>query len=81
MRCSEIIEAPPKVRFDRAHFSRYGDWALIHDIVYFVLEPDYVLFMDTQQAINLAVYQLFAAEGIAFAYPSQTVHVPSEGAS
>ncbi len=71
----EIIEARPNVRFDRAHFKEYGDSSLNFEIVYWVQTPDYSVYMDIQQAINLALYQRFTAEGIEFAYPTQTIHL------
>ena len=71
----EIVEAQPAVRFDRAHFQKYGDFALIFEIVYWMLDPDFNRFMDTQQAINLAIYRQAQAEGIAFAFPTQTIHL------
>ena len=74
----EIIESQEQARFDRAHFKEYGDFALGFEIVYYVLVPDYNTYMDTQQAINLAVYERFEKEGISFAYPTQTLYVNSE---
>lgn len=71
----EIIEAQAQTRFDRSHFSQYGDFALIFETVYFMTVPDYAAYMDTQQAINLALFRRFAAEGIEFAYPTQTIFV------
>ncbi len=44
-----IVEAQELVRLDRAHFKSYGDFALIYEVVYWMLQPDYNLFMDTQQ--------------------------------
>jgi len=70
-----IIEAQPKTRFDRSHFSSYGDSALTIESVYFVLAPEYAVYMDIQQAINLAIFEQFANEGIAFAYPTQTLYL------
>ena len=67
------IESQDKVRFDRSHFAKYGDFALIFESVYYVLGPDYNLYMDIQQAINLQVHEQFAAAGIEFAYPTQTI--------
>lgn len=61
------VEAQSPVRFDRAHFQRYGDFSLVFEVVYFVLSADYNLAMDIQQAINLAVFRRFAEEQIAFA--------------
>lgn len=70
-----IIEAQPDTRFDRAHFKEYGDFALVFEVVYWMLRPDYNLYMDTQQAINLALFRQFEQEGIGFAFPTQTVYV------
>lgn len=72
----EIIEAQDLTRFDRAHFFRYGDFSLDFEIVYYVLSSDYSVYMDTQQAINLALFHRFDEEGIRFAYPTQTLHLP-----
>jgi small-conductance mechanosensitive channel len=71
----EAVEAQDKVRFDRAHFSNYGDFALSFEVVYYVLSPDYNVYMDIQQAINLTIYERFAEEQIEFAYPTQTLFV------
>ncbi len=76
----EIIEAQPDTRFDRAHFRSYGPSSLDFEVVYFVLQPDYATFMDVQQAVNLAIFRRFAAEGIAFAYPTQTLYVQRQEA-
>ncbi|MBE0436698.1 MAG: mechanosensitive ion channel, partial [Methylomicrobium sp.] len=54
-----IIEAQDNTRFDRAHFAQYGNFSLDFEIVYYVLSPDYALYMDKQQAINLDIYQQF----------------------
>lgn len=76
------VEAQPQVLFDRAHFKAYGPSALEFEVVYIVQTPDYGVYMDVQQAINLAVFDRFAEEGIEFAIPTQTVHLsrPKQGA-
>ncbi len=71
----EIIEATEKTRFDRAHFKAFGDSSLDFETVYFVLAPEYTLYMDVQQAINLELMRRFEELGIEFAYPTQTLHV------
>ncbi len=71
----EAIEAQDKIRFDRAHFQAYGASSLDFEIVYYVLAPDYNLYMDIQQAINLSIHERFEQEGIEFSYPTQTVYV------
>jgi small-conductance mechanosensitive channel len=69
----EIIEVQKQVRFDRAHFSNFGDFSLNFEIVYWVLDRDYALYMGIQQEINLALYRKFEEEKIEFAYPTQTI--------
>lgn len=65
-----ILKSIPKVRIDRAHFKSFGDYSLDFEIVYYVLSPDYNIYMDTQQQINLEIMNAFIKEGIEFAYPT-----------
>lgn len=69
----EVVDAAPKTRFDRAHLKALGDYALVYEVVYFVLDPDYNVYMDVQQAINFAIMRAFAARDIDFAFPTRTV--------
>ncbi len=71
----EAIEAQDATRFDRSHFSAYGDFSLNFETVYYVLSADYNEYMDIQQAIHFQVHEAFEEEGIEFAYPTQTVFV------
>lgn len=74
----EIVEAREQVRFDRSHFKSFGDFSLNFETVFYVLVPDYAVYMDVQQAINLALFERFASEGIEFAYPTQTLYVQKD---
>jgi small-conductance mechanosensitive channel len=60
---------------DRVHFFSYGDFSLIHEIVYYVDGNDYTRYMDLQQTANLRIYEEFEKRGIAFAYPTQTLYL------
>lgn len=71
----EVVEARERVHFDRAHFKSYGPYSLDFEIVYWVQDPDYNLYMDIQQAINLDIFQRFQQEGIEFAYPTQALYL------
>lgn len=71
----EAVEGQPGVRFDRAHFKEYGDSSLVFEVVYYVQNPDFNVYMDTQQAINLEIFRRFQQEGIEFAYPTRTLYV------
>ena len=70
-----IIMSEQKAEFNRGHFSTYGDFSLIFEFVYFVLDQDYTQFMDLQQRINLKIYEEFEKRGIDFAYPTQTIYL------
>ncbi len=73
-----IIEQQSKTRFDRAHFKSYGNFSLIFETVYYVGVPDYNVYTDIQQAVNLGIHEAFEGEGIEFAYPTQTVFMRQE---
>lgn len=76
-----IIEAQPRTRFDRSHFLSFGEYSLDLETVYFVLSPDFNLYADTQQTINLALVEAFAARRIKIALPAQTNIVRHVGAA
>lgn len=65
------IERQEGVRFDRSHFSKYGNFSLDFESVYYVLSPDYGRHMDLQQAIFFDIHEAFEREQIEFAYPTQ----------
>jgi small-conductance mechanosensitive channel len=64
-----IVEQQPRVRFDRAHFQEFSSLGLKFEVVYYVLDPDFNLYMDIQQAMNLAILENFRDRGIAFSFP------------
>jgi small-conductance mechanosensitive channel len=74
----EVVEKQSQTRFDRCHFKSFGDFSLEIETVFYLTVPDYDVFMDVQQAINLDLYALFAEQGIEFAFPTQTLHVQKE---
>ena len=74
----KIIESIEDTRFDRAHFQSLGAFSLNFQVVYIVLTPDYNLYMDKQQTIILQIFELFEAEKIEFAYPTQTVFINNQ---
>ena len=74
------VESRENTRFDRSHFKAFGDSALLFETVYFMSVPDYPAYMDTQQAINLEIYERFEEMDVEFAFPTQTLHVRMEDA-
>lgn len=70
-----LISAREHARFDRAHFQKFSDFSLVYEVVYYMKTPDYNLFMDTQQEINLGIMESLQKQGIKMPYPTQTVYV------
>lgn len=71
----DIVESMENVRFDRAHFTGFGDSSLNFEAVYYMLTADYATYMNTQQAVNLALLERCNADGISFAFPTRTIHL------
>ena len=70
-----IVEKQEDVTFDRCHFVSYGESALLFETVYHVESPEYPVYMNAKQAVNLALFKQFEQKGISFAYPTQTLFV------
>ncbi len=70
-----VIEAQEHVRFDRAHLARIDAYDLVYEVVYFVLSPDFLMYMDIQQNINLSIIERFRTEEIDIIYPTQQIYL------
>lgn len=67
------VEQQPLTRFERAHFARFAESWLELELAYYVRSPEYAVYMDTLQGVNLAILRTFGNEGIEFAFPTRTV--------
>lgn len=70
-----LIERQAPVRFERAHLKGLGASSLDFEAVYWVLSPDYNLFMDIQQAVLLGLLAGLKEGGIELAAPAPAVVV------
>lgn len=70
-----IIQGVEDTSFDRAHFSSYGDFSLVFEVVYYVLGADYTKYMGIQEQINFRIHEEFEKRKIEFAYPTQTLYL------
>jgi len=61
-----IVERTPHTRFDRAHVARFSEYGLTITVVYFVTVPEYLVYMNAQESINLQIIEAFQTEGIGF---------------
>lgn len=67
----EAVEPLADSRFDRAHLLRFDEIGLVFEVVYFVTVPEFMRFVDIQQAIMLAVIERLEAAGVSFASLSE----------
>lgn len=75
----EIVSAQPLVRFDRAHLASIAAPVFNYEVVYYVDNTDYAVYMDTQQEIYLQLLGGLQARGVELALPVQTVRLAREG--
>ena len=66
-------EKPPRV-----YFSDFNDWSLNIYMSYWVKPPDYWVYHEVNERVNLEIMKRFEAEQIEFAFPSQTLYVKKD---
>ena len=60
---------------------RWWNFSLDFEIAYYALGADYTPYVDRRRAINLAVFEKLAAEGVQFAYPTRTLYLRQDTAA
>jgi MscS family membrane protein len=76
----EILAAVPEVNTDpdyppRVYFSEFNDCSLNLYMVYWVKPPHWWLFHEVNDRVNFEILKRFNAEGIEFAFPTQTLYL------
>jgi MscS family membrane protein len=76
----EVVAGVPELNTDpdrppRVYFSDFNDWSLNIYMSYWVKPPDYWLYHQVNERVNLEIMKQFEAEKIEFAFPSQTLYV------
>jgi small-conductance mechanosensitive channel len=64
-----------KLRFDRCHFKGFGNCSLDFEFVFWVLDPDYNIYMDYQQSLLMDIFRKFDQEQIKLAVPTRQISV------
>lgn len=67
----KIVEAQKDLEFERCHLKEFGDWGIVFEYCYFVDSPEFNLYMDRQESINLELIESFKQKGIVFALSTQ----------
>ena len=55
------------------NFLNFGAFSLDIQIIYFAADPDFLKTFELRERINLAIMKLVAANGLSFAFPTQTI--------
>ncbi len=74
----EIFRAHPNTQSVEISFNKFGDFALNLQVVHLWNNTDYAAYVTGMQELNLAIKQRFDAEGIGFAFPTQTLYLKAE---
>jgi len=79
----EVLADVPEVNTDpekppRVYFNEFNDWSLNIYMSYWVKPPDYWLYQQVNERVNLEIMKRFEAEKIEFAFPSQTLYVKKD---
>lgn len=69
----QLVEAEKQTRFERSHFYKFGESSFDFETVFWMTTPDYNVYMDTQQRLNLALMREFDKRGIDFALPTKAL--------
>lgn len=72
-RLKAAVEKQPKVRLDRAHLKSIDPAWLEFEVVYYVQDPRYAVYMDCHHGVMLSILQSLAELGVSTAAASQHV--------
>ena len=59
----------------RVYFSDFNDWSLNLLMIYWYHPPEYWDYMAFTERVNMEILEQFNAEGIEFAFPSQSIYL------
>lgn len=76
----EIFPQHEKLLFERFHLSGYGDSSLDFQLVFWVEDTDFILYMDLQQRVLLNIFSRLKKEKVDFSYPVRILQRPQAAA-
>ncbi|MFP5394159.1 MAG: mechanosensitive ion channel family protein, partial [Gammaproteobacteria bacterium] len=74
-RLQQIVAAQDKVRFERAHLKSVDQQSMEFELVYYVLDPGFGLYMDKQQAVLFGVLNALAELKVSTSLAPQPVQL------
>jgi len=74
---TEQVNSDPDL-IPRVYFSEFQSFYLNILVIYWVKPPDYWLFQEVNENVNLRIMRAFEAEDIEFAFPTQTLYLKKD---
>lgn len=74
----KLFKEHPKTADVIIHFNKFADFYLNIDILYWCKTTDWREYTAILQELNLAIKERFDAEGLSFAFPTQTLYLREE---
>jgi len=71
----EAVTAQRSTRFEWARLREYTELGPRFEVVYYVLDPDYRLFLEVHDAVLRQIFQRFEQEGLTFGQPARQVYL------
>jgi MscS family membrane protein len=71
----ELFGAHPKTADTIIHFSRYGDYFLNLNVLWWCKAKDWREYTVALEEVHLQIKERFDAEGLQFAFPTRTIHI------
>jgi len=68
-----VASNPPRV-----YFSDFNDWSLNIYMTYWVVPADFWVYNEVNERVNFELMKRFEAEGIDFAFPTQTIYTKKD---
>ena len=70
---NQVASNPPRV-----FFSDFNDWSLNIYMTYWVVPADFWVYNEVNEKVNFELMKRFEAEGIDFAFPTQTIYTKKD---
>ena len=69
----DIFPEYKKLRFERCHLVSYGESALNFELVFWVTDTNYMVYVDAQEQLLLEIMTKFQEENVKFGFPMRSI--------
>ena len=73
-----FIEEDPLLRYDRCHLMNFDEASLKYEVVFWVKDPDFNKYFDSQQALMFKMLRRFDEEGVTFSMGARPFYMQQQ---